>query len=271
MPLTEYERTVRRDIEAWQHAEPSVLAQAMNWAMKPVDWAVDQVAPAALTDKAGDVVEGLLNVLNDASQWTYDPNAALKALREQGIAVETIADLRTIPLDALDAYAKSLVQENAVLAALEGAGTGLGGAVLIMADIPLLFGINLRLIQQIAAAYGFPMQGPEFRPLVLSIWNVAASGSREAKNEALREISVAAAALSRDMPYRGRVSGTLRDQNRHLPREIAKTLVSRKIFQTIPIAGAAVGAGVNYWFTSEAAETAFMLMRALFIEAKERA
>jgi hypothetical protein len=38
----------------------------------------------------------------------------------------------------------------------------------------------------------------------------------------------------------------------------------------IPIAGAAVGAGINYWFTTETAETAFMLMRALYLERKER-
>jgi len=38
----------------------------------------------------------------------------------------------------------------------------------------------------------------------------------------------------------------------------------------IPIAGAAIGAGINYWFTTETAETAFMLFRALYIERKER-
>jgi hypothetical protein len=46
--------------------------------------------------------------------------------------------------------------------------------------------------------------------------------------------------------------------------------VGRKIAQTIPIAGAAVGAGINYWFTTETAETTYMMFRALYLERKER-
>ena len=144
------------------------------------------------------------------------------------------------------------------------------GTAFVAADIPLLFTINLRLIQQIAASYGFSLEGPMFRPLVLSIFNVATSGGREARNEALREVSVAAAAFADDLEYAGRVSGTFRDQNRHLPREIAKTLLERKLGQTVPLAGAAVGAGVNYWFTTQTAESAFMCARALYLDWKER-
>jgi uncharacterized protein (DUF697 family) len=139
-----------------------------------------------------------------------------------------------------------------------------------VADIPLLFGINFRLIQQIGGSYGFPLQGPAYRPLVLAIFNVAASGGKDAKHAALREISVAAAAIASDLEYRGRITGTFREQNRHLPREIAKNIVGRKLGQAIPVAGAAVGAGINYWFTSETAEAAYMLFRALYLEHKER-
>ncbi len=270
MRLTEYERAAQREIEKWQHGDPSMLKQAVNWAMKPVDWAVEKVAPPGLMEQAGDAIERFLGMLNDASEWTYDHRQLLEAMRKRGLEAEKVEDLRRAPLEELDAYARSLFSENAVLAAVEGGGAGLGGAFLLAADIPLLFTINLRLIQQIGAAYGFPMKGPDYRPLVLSIWNVAASESKESRNEALREISVAAAALARDVPYRGRVSGTFRDQNRHLPREIAKGIMSHKILQAIPIAGAAVGAGVNYWFTTETAEAAYMLFRSLYLEVKER-
>ncbi len=270
MRLTDHERTVQRDLDAWQRREPSVLMQAVNWAMKPVDWALEKVVPAEMMDKAGDAVEGGLETLASATAWTYDPSQILKDLRAKGVEAETIADLRNAPLDILDPYARTLFNENAVAAALTGGGTGLGGALLMLADIPLLFAVNLRLVQQLGAVYGFEVNGPDHRPLVVSIYNVAAAGSRESKLEAMREISVAAAAFARDVPYRGRTSGTLRDQSRQMPREIAKALISRKVFQAIPIAGAAVGAGVNYWFTNEVAEASFMLFRALFLEVKER-
>jgi len=270
MRLSSYERDVQREIETWQHGDTSIVAQAFNWAMQPMDWVVRQVVSAEIIDQADGAISQFLSFLNDASKWTYDARDLLPRAREMGMDVESPEDLRSASLESLDALAKSCFSENAILAAVEGGGTGLGGAVLIAADIPLLFAINLRLIQQIGASYGFPMDGPDYSPVVLSIFNVAASGNREAKNEALREISVAAAALAGDMNYRGRVSGTFRDQNRHLPREIAKNIVGRKIAQAIPIAGAAIGAGINYWFTTETAETAFMLFRALYIERKER-
>ena len=271
MRLTEYERKVRRQIEAWQHGDAGLVSRIMNWAMQPMDWVVKRVITEDIEAQVDQVVSSMLSMLNDASEWTYDVSGVIQEAKGVGVDVESIHELREADLEKLDAIAKLHTTENALLAAIEGGGTGLGGAVLIAADIPLLFTINLRLIQQIGASYGFDMSGEDNRPLVLSIFNVAASSSKEAKNDAMREVSVAGAALARDQEYRGRVSGTFREQNRHLPREIAKNILGRKIAQAIPIAGAAVGAGINYWFTTETAETAYMLMRALYLERKERA
>ncbi len=270
MRLTSYEKDVRREIEKWQRGEASVLAQAFNFVMKPVDWVVEQTVPADLVDQAGEAVEQFLTVLNDASKWTADESGLLSLAKEKGLDVETVEDLRDEPLDQLDELAKGFFTENTVMAALSGGGTGLGGAVLIAADIPLLFMINFRMIQQIGAAYGFPMKSPEYSPVVLSIYNAAASNEREARSAALREISVAAAAFANDISYKGRVKGTIPDQSRHVPRELAKNIVGRKLLQAIPLAGAAVGAGINYWFTNETAETAYMFFRALYLEHKER-
>ncbi len=270
MRLNDYEKTAKRQIEAWQHGDASFVAQAMNWAMQPMDWVVKRTVSADVVDQVDEAVSDFLSMLNDASGWTYDPDDVLAGARAHGMEVSAVPELRDMPLEKLDRLARTYVSENAILAAVEGGGTGLGGALLIAADIPLLFAINLRLIQQIGAAYGFAVKGPDYRPIVLSIFNVAASSGRDAKGDALREINVAGAAFAHGTGYKGRVSGTFRDQNRHLPREIAKNIVGRKLAQAIPVAGAAIGAGINYWFTTETAETAYMLFRALYLERKER-
>jgi len=270
MRLTDEEKAVRREIEEWQHADASIAAQAIDWAMRPVDWAVERTVSPDTVDRVTDGIHQFLSTLSDASEWTFEDEDLLAVAEKHDLPAQTIADLRDYNIADLDALARSRFRQNTVLAALEGGSTGLGGAALIAADVPLLFTINLRLIQQIGACYGFPLRGPQFQPLVLSIFNAAASGGREARNEALREVSVAAAAFANDLDYKGRVSGTFRDQNRHLPREIAKDLVGRKLGQTVPLAGAAVGASVNYWFTNETAESAFMCARALYLDWKER-
>ena len=257
MRLTDKEKAVRREIEEWQHADASMAA-------------VDQTVAPETMDRVTERIHDFLSTLTDASEWTHQADDILAAAEERGLPVESVSDLRNQPLSELDPLARSRFRQNTIMAALEGGGTGLIGTAFLAADIPLLFTINLRLIQQIGACYGFPLRGPMFRPLVLSMFNAAASGGREARNEALREVSVAAAAFADDLDYKGRVSGTFRDQNRHVPREIAKGLVERKLGQAVPLAGAAVGAGVNYWFTSETAETAFMCARALYLDWKER-
>ena len=275
MRLTEYERTVQREIDRWERGE-TFLQQALGFAMRPVDWAFDQFVPESVLDGLTDALTQALATLNDASAWTYDADDVLAKAAARGLSVETVGDLRDQPLRDLDALAKGYTSENAVLAALSGGGAGLGGALLVAADIPVLFTVNFRLIQQIAAAYGFPLKGPRgegpspYTPLVVNIFNVAASGSREAKSDALRELAVAAAAIDGGS-YRGRrAQGTLREQLGHVPREIAKSLGAQKLAQMIPIAGAAVGAGVNYWFTDQTAQAASMLCRALYLERKER-
>ncbi|MDX1439877.1 MAG: EcsC family protein, partial [Rubricoccaceae bacterium] len=256
----------------WERgAGDNLLTQALGFVMRPVDWVFDQFVPGSVVDTLTDALNGVLGTLNDASEWTYDASDLLKKAEELDIDVEKAEDLRDMDLEKLDKLANSMVSQNSLMAALSGGGAGLGGPLFVAADIPILFMINFRLIQQIGAAYGFPMRGPEYKPLVMSIFNVAASGSRDAKSDALRELSVAAAASAHGSGYKGRqAQGTFREQIGHIPREIAKNLGARKLAQLIPVAGAAVGAGVNYWFTDQTAKTAFMLFRALYLERKER-
>ena len=46
--------------------------------------------------------------------------------------------------------------------------------------------------------------------------------------------------------------------------------MTRKLAQLIPIAGAAVGAGFNYFFVSDVAETACQVYRKRFLDEKLR-
>ncbi|MDE2732006.1 MAG: EcsC family protein [Bacteroidota bacterium] len=271
MRLNSYEKSARREVDAWLRGDGSVLAQAMDWLMRPVDWVVEQGVPETVVDQMNEAVDVFLSRLNDAGKWAVDLEGILNEAQKRQMEVSQVEDLRNQALEDLDPMAQGLFSRNVMLAALSGGGTGLGGGVFIAADIPLLFVINLHLIQRIGAAYGFPMTSPEYSPIVLAIYNAAAANSREARANAVREISILAAALAGGMSsYRGRVRGTIANQSRHLPREIAKNLVGRKLLQAVPLAGAAVGAGVNFWFTRETARTSYMLFRSMYLEYKER-
>ena len=54
MKLTAYEKKAHREIEEWVRGRSSLLAQAFNLVMKPVDWAVEQAVPDHVVDQVGD-------------------------------------------------------------------------------------------------------------------------------------------------------------------------------------------------------------------------
>ncbi|NNE34083.1 MAG: EcsC family protein, partial [Rhodothermales bacterium] len=142
MRLTPYEKEVHREIEKWESGESSVFVKAINWAMQPMDWVVNRVVSPDLEDAADEAINQFLSVLNDASGWTFDASDIIADARAEDLDVEEIKDLRDQPLETLDEMARKRLDDHAILAAIEGGGTGLGGIVLIAADIPLLLGIN---------------------------------------------------------------------------------------------------------------------------------
>ena len=81
MRLTEYERSVQKEIEKWQSGDVSLFAQAFNWAMAPMDWVVERVVPEEVVDQADKAISQFLSLLNDASTWTYEPKEVLRAAR----------------------------------------------------------------------------------------------------------------------------------------------------------------------------------------------
>ena len=138
----------------------------------------------------------------------------------------------------------------------------------------MLFTINLRLIQQIGASYGFRFGGPEARPLVLRIFSAAIADTPEARQDALGELRAAGAAIARgNAPTSSSSAGnagmsgetgsasssgtassgeaasdgtsTEENQSRVLVNEIARDMAAREMAQLIPLAGAATGAGLN--------------------------
>ncbi len=50
--------------------------------------------------------------------------------------------------------------------------------------------------------------------------------------------------------------------------DIANNITRRKLAQTIPIVGSAVGAGFNYWFLSNTTRGAYMIFRDMHLRRK---
>lgn len=278
--LTEYERAALAEIDAWKNASDGAVSKAVALVTSsaPVRWLIERTPsiPEGITRPVTNAVQGFTELLKDGAYWTYSDDAILARAKEQGLSVETFEELGAQPLDELDKLARSFFAENKILAALEGAGTGFGGLVLIAADIPAVFTIAFRTIQQIGASYGFDMRDPNLASVVLGIVGVASGAEEAAKIAALTDLHVTARMFAKNWTYKkvaersmaGAPAAALKEMTRRLPQEIAKSVTKKKLAQLIPVAGAAVGAGFNYWFMASTSRTAYMTFRELYLTRK---
>jgi hypothetical protein len=158
--------------------------------------------PDAVGDTVGKAVLGSLEMLRDAAQWTYPDSDIVKEARGVGIEVENYRELRDHDIEKLDRIAQRKFTSNKLMAALEGAGCRLGGLALVAVDIPLLFTVSLRAVQQIGSSYGVDMEDPEMLPVVMSVFNAGAAASSAAKATALADMRIAAVALGKNWTYK---------------------------------------------------------------------
>lgn len=273
--LTPYEKGVRAEIERWQDEKDGVLTKALGVADRPVEWAYGRIPDAGRRNLERAIL-GVIEMLRDASRWTYPDSGIVREARRSGIGVADYRELSRHDIEDLDGIARRYFGSNKIVAALEGAGCGLGGVALLAADVPALFAISFRAIQQIGSSYGFDMEDPDMLPVVMSVFSVGTTASNTAKRVALRDMRTAAVALGRNLTYRevakatrtGVVVGLLKENTKHLPKTIATNITKRKLAQAIPFVGVAIGVGFNYWFVSNTTRAAYMIFREMHLTRK---
>lgn len=139
-------------------------------------------------------------------------------------------------------------------ALIEGAGTGAGGILLGLADLPLLLSIKIKLLYEIAAIYGFDVKDYKERIYILNIFQLAFSSKSNinkvfAKMENTEE-------YFRSLPD---------DMNafdwRTFQQEYRDYIDLAKLLQMVPGFGAVVGAYVNSKFINKLSKTAVQAYR----------
>src|SRR5271156_3835063 len=93
---------------------------------------------------------------------------------KHGLWIPDFTRMRDVPIERLDAIAKTLIRDAERLAAAEGAGFGLGGIITLLPDTSFLTLITLRLIQRLSLLYGFDTTARGER---LEMWKAAAAAA----------------------------------------------------------------------------------------------
>lgn len=157
-------------------------------------------------------------------------------------------------LEVTEAVIQEKIETYKKTAAAEGGITGAGGLLMAFADFPLLIGIKIKMLYDIAARYGFDTEDYKERVYLLHIFQLAFSSPQ----------------------YRSKVYMQMRnwkEKAQHLPADINEFdwrnfqqeyrdyIDLAKMAQLIPVIGAAVGLVVNYRLLKKLGKTAMNAYR----------
>jgi hypothetical protein len=129
-------------------------------------------------------------------------------------------------------------------ATAEGAITGAGGILLGLADFPLWLTLKMKMLFDIAALYGHPVDDYKERVYILHIFQLTFSSQQHRQK--------IYALLERWEEYKNEMPATIGEFDwRNFQQEYRDYIDLAKLLQLIPGIGAAVGAYVNHRLTQK--------------------
>lgn len=147
------------------------------------------------------------------------------------------------------------IDSHRLTAAAEGGLTGAGGFLWSLADLPLLLGIKIKLLQDIAAIYGYNGKKMKEKIFLLLVLQMAFS-SDKVRRQTLNQI------IEFDQKYPDAEEGNLAQVDWHtLQQQYRDYIDLAKLLQMMPIIGAVVGTVANYRLVKLLGKTAIQCYR----------
>ena len=183
-----------------------------------------------------------------------DPSRFLLQLQAgYQLPITSYQGVYSLDLELLEEVAVDVTKASMRVAAVEGAGFGLGGVITLIPDLGILAGITLRAIQKLSLLYGFEYNTENE---IAELWIAAASAAGVDIGRELLEKEV----LNRFVP--------------RVIRRIAVTasteVVEKWAGRVIPVASSVLGAGLNYYFVRAWGERAQSHFRQRHLALRER-
>ena len=233
--MDEYQQIITKELKAWQkemQQRPSLFNKLSKKLQTKINTWIPEKVHKAITTTIKQMIKA---VLFGAKYTTADPVIAT-SLKEREEAVEK----------------KIKFYRNT--AAVEGGVTGAGGLLLGLADFPILLGLKLKLLFDIAAIYGFDVMNYKERVYLLHIFELAFSSHEHRRNIYLK------------MTDWEQKSAQLPDDInqfdwRNFQQEYRDYIDLAKLAQLIPVIGAPVGVIANYGLIKKLGITAMNAYR----------
>lgn len=160
----------------------------------------------------------------------------------------------SLDIRELDIVSDSIIRGGMKMAALEGAGLGLGGVITIVPDLGILSAITMRTIQKLSLLYGFQFNTDDE---IAELWIAAASA--------------AGLDVSREFVEKEVVQRFVPRVIERIAARASTEVVEKWAGRVIPLASSVIGAGLNYWFVRAWGERAQGHFRERHLRLRQRA
>jgi hypothetical protein len=183
-----------------------------------------------------------------------DPEKFLMQLRAAyRVPISGYHGVFSLDVRELDIVSESIIRSGMKMAAIEGAGFGLGGLLTIVPDLGILSAITMRTIQKLSLLYGFEFNTDDE---IVELWIAAASA--------------AGVDLSREVLEKEVVNKFVPKIIQRIAARASTEVVEKWAGRVIPLASSAIGAGLNYWFVRAWGERARAHFRARHLAMKQQ-
>lgn len=216
---------------------------------------LDKWTPNFLQEKMGQIIDELSQYIQTGGRYLSSTDK-IKSYYSHLEHVENLQDTANLPLIEMDQAAEKLTNSRKKIATVQGASTGVGGIFTISLDIPLLLGLQLKTLQDIAICYGYEPHSEKERIFIVKCLQFVSSDI-VGKKAILQQLS------SFDQPNSSRDREVIAEIQGW--REVVFTYRDqfgwKKLLQMIPIAGLLFGAFTNRSAIHDIADTGRYLYR----------
>jgi hypothetical protein len=183
-----------------------------------------------------------------------DPPRFLMQLQTaHGLPISSFRGVYTLDMTQLDGVAESIIRSGMKLAAVQGAGFGLGGIITIVPDLGILSAITMRTIQKLSLVYGFEINTDDE---IAELWVAAASA--------------AGVDISRELLEKEVVSRFVPKVIQRIAARASAEVVEKWAGRLIPIASSAIGSALNYYLVRTWGKRALTHFRAKHLALRSR-
>lgn len=231
-----YEEQIGLELEFWKRdiqKKPSILGNIATKVQTKINSYIPSKVHKAITTTIKQMVKAVL----------FGSTYTTSAIPDENIS---LLHREALVKDKIDTYCKT--------GATEGGITGAGGFLMSLADFPILIGIKLKMLFEIAAIYGYDVKDYRERLYILHIFQLAFSSTKGTQN-------IFAQMHNWDEKLIVLPENADQFDWQTFQQEYRDYIDLAKLAQMLPVVGAAVGAVANYQLLKKLGKTAMMAYR----------